>query len=292
MRFAIIEAEKAHHPVTALCRLLEVSRSGYYRWSAGEQFPRAVEDASLAKTITEIHEKTHRTYGSPRVYQELRARGFTVARKRVERLMREMGIQARVRRRFKATTDSRHEDPIAPNLVNREFQVEKPNHTWVTDVKAIWTVRDGWIYFAAVLDLFSRRIVGWATSASNDADLVIAATSRAILARRAPEGVIHHSDRGSPYASEKYRALLRQHRMTRSMSRKGDCWDNAVAESFFSTLEWELLAGKRLRDEGQLAIELEDYINFYNHVRRHSTIDYLSPVSFELTCAARTDAAA
>lgn len=292
MKFGFIDAEKANYPIVALCRVLEVSRAGYYQWSRGGVCVRATEDAKLKTSILRIHESSRATYGSPRVHRELRAQGVHVGRKRVERIMRDTGIRARHRRRFKATTDSRHSDPIAPNLVNRQFRVERPNRVWVTDVKAIWTLHDGWVYLAAVLDLFSRRVIAWATSTTNDTDLAIEATSKAILARQFPENVIHHSDRGSPYASARFRALLGDHRIVQSMSRKGDCWDNAVAESFFSTVEWELLSSILLRDERHVHQELEDFISFYNHVRRHSTIDYVSPVSYELICAARDEEAA
>lgn len=292
MKFAWIEAKKASFPVSAMCRVLKVSRSGFYRWLTAKSSSREKEDRALAARIVRIHDDSRRTYGSPRVHQELRAQGTRVGRKRVERLMRETGIKARQRRRYKATTDSKHGRPVAPNRLARQFAVKAKNCVWVTDVKAIPTIREGWVYLAPVLDLFARRVIGWDTSTSNDTDLAVSSLSKAIRARGAPEGILHHSDRGSPYASDRYVKLLEAHGMERSMSRKGDCWDNAVAESFFSTVEWEALAGTLMRDEAHVREVIESFIDFYNHRRRHSTLDYMSPVEFEIRCNTGSDLAA
>ena len=216
------------------------------------------------------------------MHRELRAQGVRVGKKRIERLMRENGIQGRTKRRFKCTTNSKHGGPIAPNVLARRFAVAEPNRAWVTDVTAIAT-GEGWLYLAPVLDLFSRRVVGWATSASNDTTLALDAIRKALRARRPRPGLLHHSDRASPYASDDYRAELRAHCMRRSMSRKGDCWDNAVAESFFATLRAELVDHERFATRKAAIDAIGDYIdNFYNPERRHSHLGYLNPIEFEL----------
>jgi transposase InsO family protein len=265
-----------------MCRVLGVAKSGFYAWAKRPKPARARRDAQLAAEVAAVHKRSRNAYGSPRVHAELKARGVRVGKKRVERLMRENGLQARRKRRFRRTTDSRHPHPIAPNLLARRFDVEAPNRAWVTDVTAIWTL-EGWLYLAVMLDLFSRRVVGWATSASNDTALAQAALRRALLRRRPPPGLLHHSDRGSPYASADYRAELAQNCMLASMSRKGDCWDNAVAESFFSTLRAELVDHERYVTRAAADASLGDYIdNFYNVERRHSSLGYINPIEFEL----------
>ena len=209
MRFAFVTAEKASWPVEVLCETLKVSRSGYYAWSKRRTPARTKADAALKAQITAVHAKSRSTYGSPRVHAELRSKGLSVSRKRVERLMREEGIKARQKRRFRRTTDSNHTHPIAPNVLEREFTAEAPNKVWVTDVTYIAT-DEGWLYLAAILDLFSRRVIGWATSATNDRLLALDALDRALRARKPRPGLLHHSDRGSPYASEDYREALRR----------------------------------------------------------------------------------
>jgi putative transposase len=205
-----------------------------------------------------------------------------VGKKRIERLMRENGLQARRKRRFRRTTDSRHSLPIARNIVARRFRVAAPNRVWVTDVTAIWTLQ-GWLYLAAMLDLYSRRVVGWAISESNDTRLALKALQPALLARRPPAGLVHHSDRGSPYASAEYRAALGRSGIVASMSRKGDCWDNAVAESFFATLRAELVDHEHYATQQAAINSIAEYIeNFYNVERRHSFLGHLNPIEFEL----------
>lgn len=282
MKFDFIAAEKAVYPVGVLCDVLEVSRSGYYAWTKREPPARALSDAQLKAEIAAVHRQSRGTYGSPRVHAELRSKGARVSRKRVERLMREDGIQARRKRPFRRTTDSNHTQPIAPNVLDRQFDVKAPNHAWVTDVTYIPT-DEGWLYLAAILDLFSRRVVGWATSATNDRALALDALEHALRTRRPVAGLLHHSDRGSPYASEDYRAALARRGIVASMSRTGDCWDNAVAESFFATLKAELVDHERYPTRVAATASIGDYLeSFYNPARRHSYLGYVSPVEFEL----------
>ncbi len=282
MKFAFILAEKAFYTIAMLCRVLEVSRSGFHAWRKRPSAPRVRSDAQLAAQVAAVHKRSRETYGSPRVHAELRAKGVRVGKKRVERLMRENGIEARRKRRFRKTTDSKHSQPIAPNVVARKFNVLAPNRVWVTDVTALWTV-EGWLYLAVMLDLYSRRVVGWATSANNDTALALETLRAGLRARRPAAGLVHHSDRGSPYASAEYRAALACNRVVASMSRKGNCWDNAVAESFFATLRAELVDCKQYLTRDGATASVSDYIeNFYNIERRHSFLDYLNPIEFEL----------
>ena len=282
MKFAFIAAEKVAFPIAVLCRVLELSPSGYYASRTRPASPHSLHDLDLAARIRAAHEASKGRYGSPRVHAELRENGEKVSRKRVARLMQEGGLAGRIRRRFRATTDSNHAFPIAPNLLARDFTATAPNQVWVTDITAIGT-HQGWLYLAAILDLFSRRIVGWATSENVDRHLALAALEMAVRERDPGKGLVHHSDRGSTYASGDYRKALRIRGITCSMSRKGDCWDNAVAESFFATLKREVEDIDRFESRPQAALTIDDYIDdFYNIQRRHSTIDYKSPIEFEL----------
>lgn len=282
MKFAFIDAEKAVWPVEVQCDVLGVSRSGYYAWKARPDAPRVRQDAELVVEIKAASKVGRGNYGSPRVHRELRAKGRRVGKKRVERLMRQEGIVARKKRRFRRTTDSNHPHPIAPNVLERNFHVELPNTAWVTDVTYVWTY-EGWLYLAVILDLFSRRVVGWAASANNDRALAFSALDRAIVARRPEPGLIHHSDRGSVYASIDYGEALSTVGAVKSMSRKGDCWDNAVAESFFATIKGEMIDHEDYATRTAAIEAIADYIDgFYNTRRRHSAIDYLSPIEFEL----------
>jgi putative transposase len=281
VRFAFVDAEKAHYPVLMLCAVLRVSRSGYYAWAKRSESARAKADAQLSVQIRAVHHKSRGSYGSPRVHAELRARGMHVGKKRVERLMRAQRLAARRRRRFRRTTDSRHNGPIAPNVIERQFDAQAPNQVWVTDVTYIPT-GEGWLYLAVILDLFSRRVVGWAASATNDRALALTALAFALGTRRPAPGLVHHSDRGSPYASDDYRLVLGVHGLIPSMSRAGDCWDNAVAESFFATLKVELVHDAAWTTRATARIELFEYLEvFYNARRRHSALGYLSPRAFE-----------
>lgn len=283
MRFAFIQTEKALYPVQLLCWLLEVSRSGFYAWTQRTVSARTKADAQLAVEIAATHHQSRKRYGSPRVHRALRKRGIRVGKKRVARLMREHGLVARQKRRFRRTTDSNHANPIAPNVVARAFEPKGPNQVWAGDVTYIAT-HEGWAYLAVLLDLCSRRVVGWALSATNDTELALAAFNRAVHARHlVPAGLVHHTDRGSPYASADYRKATTAYAMVSSMSRRGDCWDNAVAESFFATLRAELVDDERYPTRCAAEDSIGDYIeNFYNTERLHSHLDYVSPIEFEL----------
>lgn len=282
MRFRFIQAEKASFPVRMLCRVLNVSPSGFYAWARRGPSKRAKRDAVLAVEIAASHRQSRCTYGSPRVHRDLRTRGWRLGEKRVARVMRAHGIVPVQKRRFRRTTDSNHSHPIAANVLRRRFVAKARDRAWVTDVTYVAT-SEGWAYLAVILDLFSRRAVGWAMSATNDTQLALDALRRALRSRRPRRGLIHHSDRGSPYGSAPYRGLLRAHGIVASMSRRGDCWDNAVAESFFATLRAELLDRERYATRAEATDSIGDYIDrFYNPRRRHSHLGYVSPLEYEL----------
>jgi putative transposase len=280
--FRFIEAEKATFPIRALCRALEVSPSGYYAWRSRGPSPRARADIGLRHAIRVVHAESCGRYGSPRIHRAIQARGFLAGRNRVIRLMQAEGLRARRRRRFRVTTDSRHACPVAANLVQRRFVAHRPNQLWVADLTYLPTAR-GWLYLAVILDVFSRRVVGWAVRPTLHTDLVSAALQLALGRRRPPRGLIHHSDRGLQYASAAYQRLLATHGLVASMSRRGDCWDNAVAESFFSTFKHEV-DSTAWTTLCVATTTIADYIDgFYNRVRLHSTLDYQSPDQFEAT---------
>ncbi|OLC67382.1 MAG: transposase [Actinobacteria bacterium 13_1_40CM_4_65_12] len=281
MRFAFIGAEKAAFPVRRLCRTLQVSRAGFYAWHTRPPAPRAQADERLGLEIAAIHAESRQRYGSPRVHAELADRGCRTSRKRVARLMRGRGLAARRRRRFRVTTHSRHPFPIAPNVLARQFERAGPDQAWVTDITYIPT-GEGWLYLAVIVDLCSRFAVGWAISERVTDDLTLAALGMALARRRPAAGLVHHSDRGSQYASGDYQRLLAQHGFVCSMSRRGDCWDNAVAESFFATVKVELVHDAAWATRAAASTELFDYLElFYNGQRRHSALGYLSPRAFE-----------
>jgi putative transposase len=283
--FGLVQTEKAMYPVRMLCRTLLVSASGFYAWSRRGPSPRSQEDAALKVEIRAAHAASGRRYGSPRIHADLKADGQHVGRKRVARLMREEGLEGQRKRRFRVTTDSRHSYPVAANELNRNFTASAPNKVWVTDITYIWT-REGWIYLAAILDLFSRRVVGWSADSYIDRTLALDALGMALQTRRPEAGLIHHSDRGVQYASGDYRSRLRERGIICSMSRKGDCWDNAVAESFFSTLKAELVYRNDYVSRSQARASIFEYIEaFYNGRRRHSTLGYVSPVEHESAAA-------
>ena len=282
MRFAFIDVQKAFYPITVLCAVLEVARSGFYAWRRRAPSLHAKRDAHLALEVAATHKRNRRVYGSPRVHADLNARGVRVGKHRVARLMREQGLKARRTRRFVKTTDSRHFAPLAPNLLERNFETSAPNEAWVGDVTYVST-NEGWLFLAVILDLFARRVVGWAASATNDSELALAAVELAVRRRKPTAGLVHHTDRGSPYASDEYRRALSAAGMVCSMSRAGNCWDNAVAESFFATLKAELVDAERYPTRAVATESINEYIDsFYNPVRRHSHLNYLSPIEFEL----------
>jgi len=282
VKFDFIAAKEVAIPIATMCRVLGVSPSGYYARQTRPAPKRATEDVRLALEIKAAHKASRGIYGSPRVHRELKAKGVQVGKKRVERLMTEKGLRGRCKRRFVRTTDSNHDHPVAPNVLDRKFETDAPNTAWVGDVTYVWTA-EGWLYLAVLLDLFSRRVVGWATSDTNDTTLALAALDHALQSRHPRTGLVHHTDRGSPYASEDYRATLARQGIVASMSRTGDCYDNAVAESFFASLkaEWVDHEDYATRDTGHAS--LGDYIDrFYNPTRRHSRLGYVSPIEFEL----------
>jgi transposase InsO family protein len=282
VKYAFVEAESAQWPIAVLCETLEVSRSGYYAWVGRPEAPKVAEDVAIVAEIKAAYKAGRGAYGSPRVVRALRKKGRSVSENRVARLMRQEGIVGRKKKRFKKTTDSNHPDPIAPNVLERNFTVELPDTAWVTDVTYVFT-HQGWLYLAVILDLFSRRVVGWAASANNDRALALDALAKAVERRNPAAGIIHHSDRGSVYASGDYSDALDALRATKSMSRKGDCWDNSVAESFFATIKGEMIDHEDYETRAQAIAAIDDYIEgFYNVTRLHSAIGYMSPIEFEL----------
>lgn len=262
-------------------RVLGVSRSGYYSWRRRPESERSCRNRTLVWQIRGIHERSRRTYGSPRVTDELRENGVRCSRHRVARLMRLHGIRAKTVRKFRVTTDSKHHLPVAPNRLNREFAVSRPNVAWASDITCLWT-SEGWLYLAGVMDLYSRRLVGWAMSHRPDSELTLTALRQALGQRRPPAGLLHHSDRGKQYASGAYQELLGLYGLVGSMSRKGDCWDNAPMESFFGTLKQELVYPERLATRKEAKAKVFEYIElFYNRQRRHSALGSQSPAEFE-----------
>ena len=284
MRFAFIQAHARIWHVQTMCRVLEVSRAGYYAWRARPLCERVKEDRVLTARIREIQAQVKQRYGSPRVYQELRARGVGCGKHRVARLMREAGVPAKAARRFvPATTQSRHGEPVAPNVVDRQFALASnpaPDQTWAGDLTYLPT-QEGWLYLAVLLDLASRRVVGWALRTRLDQELTLAAL-RMALVHRGARGGRHHSDRGVPYAALAYQQLLAEAGFTVSMSRVGNCWDNAVVESFFATLTKELLVDGVFETRAEASRAVFEFIEiWYNRQRRHSTLGYRTPVEFE-----------
>ena len=270
-----------------MCRVLKVSRSGYYAWRGRPASERDAENRRLLDRIRIVYKKSRKTYGSPRVHSQLVLDGEKCSRGRVERLMSANGIRAKGRRKFVATTDSKHDLPVAENLLDREFSVEEPNRVWISDITYIPT-DEGWLYLAGVLDLCSRTAVGWSMSESLERHLVMDALEMAHRRRKPGRGLIHHSDRGSQYASHDYRKLLSDYGMQMSMSRKGNCWDNAVMESFFGTLKKELVHHRRYRSREEARREIFEFIEvFYNRQRLHSSLGYLPPLEYENLIAAR-----
>jgi putative transposase len=265
-----------------MCQVLNVARSGYYAWCNRPAAPRTQENEILTQRIQQIYDASRQSYGSPRIQAALVAEGVAISRQRVVRLMAKLGISAQSRRKFKATTDSEHAWPIADNALDRDFTTTEPDRVWVADITYIWTT-EGWLYLAVIIDLFSRRVVGWSMAEHMRTELVLTALEAALGQRHpAQSGLLFHSDRGSQYASGDYQMALQQATITGSMSRRGNCWDNAVAESFFGTLKTELIHPRIFSTRTLARTVIAEWIEvFYNRQRRHSTIGYLSPVQFE-----------
>lgn len=295
MRYACIERHREEFAVKLMCRALEVTRSGYYAWRKRKPSVRATRKERLRVEVRAIHRTTRGRYGSPRVHAELQARGERVSRKQVARLMREEGLKGKKRRRFRTTTNSEHAHPVAQNVLDRKFAVEEiegPNRAWAADITYVPT-REGWLYLAVVLDLASRLVVGWSMGTTLESSLAIDALEMALQRRRPGKGLLHHSDRGVQYASNEYRARLEGQTALASMSRKGNCWDNAVAESFFATLKVELVYRQPMPTRDAARAAVFEYVEvFYNRQRLHSSLGYSSPVEYEATLVSQTGAAA
>lgn len=294
MKYASIARHRSEFPVRLMCRVLAVSPAGFYAAQRRGPSPRVQRDQALRLKVRAVHARSRRRYGAPRVHAELRAQGEAVAKKRVARLMREEGLVGRRPRRWVRTTDSAHAQPVASNVLDRRFgvdQVPGPDRVWVSDLTYIPT-REGWLFLAIVLELASRRVVGWAMRETLDAELALAALRMALADRRPGPGLLHHSDRGSQYACGEYRALLAAHGLVASMSKRGDCWDNAVAESFFATLETELIREADWPTRAAARQAIFSYIEtWYNRERRHSSLGYRSPVEYERDVLTRRHAA-
>lgn len=285
MRFGWIARQRTLYPLAVMCEALEVTRGGYYAWEHRREQPvseRQRRREELAATIRVAHADSRGTYGSPRVYQHLKAKGVDVCENTVAKMMRQEGIRSIVRRRFRVrTTDSCHKHPVAPNMLDRDFAAQAPDRKWAADITYVPTGQ-GWLYLAAVIDLCSRKVVGWAMADHLRAELCTEALDMALKRRRPDEGLVHHSDRGVQYACGDYRDLLRSQGIECSMSRRGDCYDNAVMESFFKTLKVELVYHERYETREQARRSIFEYLEvFYNRRRLHSSLGYVSPEQFE-----------
>lgn len=281
MKYSFIRDHSEEHAVTRLCDLLGVSSSGYYDWYDRPESRRTRENREITEKIRHSHQRSNEIYGSPKIHEDLLADGEHCSVNRVARLMRKANIQSKLRRKFVVTTNSKSTSAPAPDLLQRNFKVAKQNEAWVSDTTFVAT-REGWLYLAVVLDLFSRQVIGWAMSTSNNTQLVQDALTMAIWRRGKVEGVIVHSDQGSTYASGDYRKQLANHHLTCSMARKGECLDNAVAESFFGSLKNEWIHHEDYRTRQQARQRIFEYIEaFYNRQRRHATLKYMTPVEFE-----------
>lgn len=280
MKYAWIDSERDCFPLAAMCAALGVSPSGYADWKSGGERQNRLTDQALLALIRTVHAETKGAYGAPRIWRELGDRGYPASKERVRRLMQEHGIRARHKRRYKATTDSRHNFPVAPNLLDQNFTIYRPDLVWTADITYIPT-NEGWLYLAVVLDLYTRMVVGWAMGDRMTRDLVVDALRMAWFRRRPAPGLIHHSDRGSQYCSHDYQDLLKDYGMTPSMSRKGNCWDNAPTESFFNSMKNERTHHARYATRAEARQDTFEYIEmFYNRRRRHSSLGYISPSEF------------
>ena len=282
MRFAFIAKHRSIWPVMWLCKALDVSRSGFHNWLNRKPANRTLENEGLTRLVRQSFISSDRTYGARRVWHDVLAEGFNCGLHRIERLMRANALKARPRRRYlPSDTDQRMVSAIAPNVLDRQFCASTPNKKWIADFTYIWTA-EGWLYVSAVIDLFSRRVVGWSMSATKTAQLVADALIMAIWRRGKPDALLHHSDQSSQYTSEHFSALMADNGVTCSMSRSGNVWDNAAMESFFSSLKTERTARRTYRTRSEAKADVFDYIErFYNPIRRHSTLGYISPIEFE-----------
>jgi len=281
MKYVFIKDNRSTFRLKKMCQVFDVSRSGYYAWLKRPKSKTKIYNEELIKKIIEIFDNKHRRYGSRRVWFELRLRGTMCSRNRVARLMKQVDLKSKRSKKFKTTTNSKHNLPVAPNLLNKNFIVEQPDQVWVSDITYIWTW-EGWMYLAVVLDLYARHVVGWSMSNRINKELVLSAIGQAIDRRSPKAGLIFHSDRGSQYASKEVQQLLKKYQINQSMSKKGDCFDNAVAESFFATLKTELVYPYFFRFRSEARLKIFEYIEiFYNRHRLHSFLNYMTPSQFE-----------
>jgi len=286
VKFNFIHRHRKEFSITRLCYVLSVSKSGYYAWIARPESPRTKEDKALLERITTHHKNSRKTYGYRRIHEDLHDEGVSIGETRVRRLMKENGIKPKVKRKFKVTTDSNHTNQIHENKLDRNFSPESLNQSWVSDITYIPT-KEGWLYLAVIMDLFSRKIIGWAMDCRIQESLTIRALKMALFRRKIKSPLLLHSDRGGQYAAKNYQSILSNNGITCSMSRKGNCWDNAPMESFFHTLKVELVHHESFKTREEAKQAIFDYIEvFYNRQRRHSAINYKSPEQFELMQAA------
>lgn len=280
MKYRFIEENKNIYPANLMGKILGVSRSGFYNWKKRES-KRAVNDLTLLRAIEDIHMASRKTYGSPRIFSQLKALGHKTSKSKVERLMRDNGIRSKMKKKFKATTNSKHNYPVAENILNRDFSPKAANLVWAGDITYIWT-GEGWLYLAVILDLFSRQVIGWSMSDRMTKELALNALTMAIRKRGPARGLIHHTDRGSQYACGVYRKLLVSIGAICSMSRKGNCWDNAVSESFFHSLKTEMIFFEDFKTRSEAVSKVFEWIEvFYNRQRIHSSIGNKTPEQFE-----------
>ena len=281
MRYGFIRDHRDEFRVTKMCEVLEVSRGGFYTWLRSPESERSCSNRALLREIRIAFDRSRQTYGSPRLAIELNESGVSCSENRVARLMRLGGIRAVSKRKYRVTTNSKHKHPVAENLLNRQFSADRPNAVWLSDITYVWT-SEGWLYLAGVIDLHSRMLVGWSMSHRITAELTLKALRQAINRREVKPDLMHHSDRGGQYAATEYQKLLAKTEMICSMSRKGDCWDNAPMESFFATLKTELVYREQFKTRQEAKAKIFEYIEvFYNRQRRHSSLGYKSPVDFE-----------
>lgn len=285
MRYRAIQEHDRRYPIRLMCRALTVSAAGYYAWRTRPESPRSADTRILLSAIRVIHQESRETYGSPSIWDALIKQGHGVGEHRVAQLMRQHGIRAKTVKKWRATTQSHHRFPVAANTLNRQFTVEYPNRVWAGDITYIWTA-EGWLYLAVVLDLYSRAVIGWAMGARLTVELAEQALTMALANRTPTAGLLHHSDRGSQYAAARYQQVLATHGITTSMSRTGNCWDNACVESFFGTLKRELVYHRHYATREDATQDIFEYIEvFYNRKRRHSTLGYDSPAEYEARTA-------
>lgn len=285
MRYRAIQEHDRRYPIRLMCRALAVSPAGYYAWRGRPESRRAAANRTVLSTIRVLHQESRQTYGSPSIWRALVRRGHRVGEHRVARLMRHDGLWARTVKKWRATTHSSHRLPMAANTLQRQFTVSQPNRVWAGDITYVWTM-EGWLYLAVLLDLYSRAVVGWAMGPRVTGDLTERALHMALTTRQPQAGLLHHSDRGSQYAAGPYQQQLTTYGIRASMSRKGNCWDNACVESFFGTLKRELVYHRQYTTRNEAIQDIFEYIEvFYNRQRRHSTLDYQTPAEYEARAA-------